>query len=76
MRHVDAEVDCAKWTVPDEFEWIVDRGNVQADEMLRVFNCGIGFVVIVAKRHESRVLEQLRCHDRAFEKTHFKNYIF
>ena len=34
--------------------------NVQAQEMYRVFNCGIGMVVIVAKEDADAATEQLR----------------
>ena len=35
------------WQVPAVFHWLHHAGNVTPDEMLRVFNCGIGMVVVV-----------------------------
>jgi phosphoribosylformylglycinamidine cyclo-ligase len=35
------------------FRWLAQTGNIAENEMLRTFNCGIGFVVIAdAKRAE------------------------
>jgi phosphoribosylformylglycinamidine cyclo-ligase len=34
--------------VPPVFGWLARTGNVAPEEMLRVFNCGIGMVVVVA----------------------------
>ena len=45
---VAAVVDAGAWTVPPVFTWLAQAGNVAPEEMLRVFNCGIGMVVIVA----------------------------
>src|SRR5690606_15986863 len=36
------------WALPPLFRWLQENGNVAEEEMLRVFNCGIGMVVIVA----------------------------
>jgi phosphoribosylformylglycinamidine cyclo-ligase len=41
-------VDATAWTVPPVFGWLAGVGNVAPEEMLRVFNCGIGMVVVVA----------------------------
>ena len=43
-----ARIDAASWTLPPLFQWLKDAGNVDAQEMYRVFNCGIGMAVIVA----------------------------
>ena len=32
------------------FSWLQRTGNVAEDEMFRVFNCGIGMVIVVAPR--------------------------
>ncbi len=36
------------WPVPPVFAWLARDGRVAQDEMLRVFNCGIGMVLAVA----------------------------
>jgi phosphoribosylformylglycinamidine cyclo-ligase len=33
--------------MPSIFEWIMEKANLNIEEMYRTFNCGIGFVVIV-----------------------------
>jgi len=38
--------DC--WPRPVIFDWLQQHGRVEDSEMHRVFNCGIGYVVIVA----------------------------
>ncbi len=35
------------WPRPPVMTWLAERGAVAADEMLRVFNCGIGMAVVV-----------------------------
>jgi phosphoribosylformylglycinamidine cyclo-ligase len=36
------------WPVPPVFPWLAETGGVSAEEMLRVFNCGIGMALVVA----------------------------
>jgi phosphoribosylformylglycinamidine cyclo-ligase len=45
---VTAAIDARAWPVPPVFAWLARSGNVVPDEMLRVFNCGIGMVLVVA----------------------------
>lgn len=35
------------WQRPSVFDWLQKSGNIDEPEMLRTFNCGIGFVVCV-----------------------------
>jgi len=37
------------WPRPEVFRWLQQTGNVPEEEMWRVFNCGIGMVVIVPR---------------------------
>jgi phosphoribosylformylglycinamidine cyclo-ligase len=37
------------WPRPELFKWLQQTGNVAEDEMWRVFNCGIGMVVVVPR---------------------------
>ena len=45
-----AVIDRARWTVPTLFTFIERQGKVDHDEMYRVFNMGIGYVIIVRPR--------------------------
>ena len=47
---VNAEIDRNSWQVPTIFKFIERQGKVDKDEMYRVFNMGIGFVIIIQKR--------------------------
>ena len=58
--HLTARLARASWPLPPLFEWLRQQGNVADDEMLRVFNCGIGMVVIVAAEHARQAGEALR----------------
>lgn len=56
------------WTMPSLFHWLQQHGNVTDDEMHRVFNCGIGMVLIVAPAHANEAIEILqRCGETAWK---------
>ncbi|WP_137125701.1 phosphoribosylformylglycinamidine cyclo-ligase [Roseomonas sp. HF4] len=42
-----AVLDATAWTPPPVFAWLARVGEVAPEEMLRVFNCGIGMAVVV-----------------------------
>jgi phosphoribosylformylglycinamidine cyclo-ligase len=44
---VVAALDARAWTVPPVFAWLARAGGIVPEEMLRVFNCGVGMVVVV-----------------------------
>jgi phosphoribosylformylglycinamidine cyclo-ligase len=48
------------WEMPPLFRWLQQQGNVADHEMARVFNCGIGMVVVVAPEHAENALHSLR----------------
>jgi phosphoribosylformylglycinamidine cyclo-ligase len=43
-----ALIDLDSWQRPAVFGWLAQAGNVAETEMLRTFNCGVGFVLCVA----------------------------
>jgi phosphoribosylformylglycinamidine cyclo-ligase len=51
---VQARLDKSRWPRPAVFSWLQAHGGVDEAEMHRVFNCGIGMVVIVAAEHADR----------------------
>ena len=52
--HLTAHIDLDTWTRPAIFKWLETQGDVGAEEMLRTFNCGIGFVMFCAPQHVER----------------------
>jgi len=56
---VKAVIDQSTWLRPKLFQWLQSEGNVAESEMHRVFNCGIGMVVIVARENVQQALHLL-----------------
>ena len=48
------------WTQPPVFDWLKKAGNIDAHEMYRTFNCGIGLVLVVPASEQEDVLSQLK----------------
>ena len=59
-KHLTAVLGQDAWTVPPLFLWLKEQGNIAWSEMYRVFNCGIGMAVIVAKENAPFAIEQLQ----------------
>src|SRR5206468_3762291 len=53
------EIRRDSWQVPPVFPWLQKLGNVPEDEMFRVFNMGIGLVLIVAEFHADAITRYL-----------------
>ena len=53
----DALIDTSSWKVPAIFRLIQRGGGIAFQEMLEVFNMGIGLVLVVAKRNAAEVIE-------------------
>ena len=54
-----ARLDRRSWATPAIFDLIRERGSVQESEMLRTFNMGIGFVIVVEPTLERPLLDAL-----------------
>jgi phosphoribosylformylglycinamidine cyclo-ligase len=52
-------LDRKSWPVPPVFSWLQRLGPVEESEMFRVFNMGIGFVVIVSPYYAESIKRQL-----------------
>ena len=59
-EHVRAEIDRDSWRWPDIFHWLQKTGKVEAKEMYRTFNCGIGMVLVVGPGEAEKTLGLLR----------------
>lgn len=56
---LDLNIDYGSIKTPDIFSWVQKNGNVETEEMFRVFNMGIGMVVVVSRDIAEEVLVQL-----------------
>ena len=52
-------VETGSWPVPPVFDWIAQLGQVEDDEMYRVFNMGIGFVLVLDPYYVESVQRRL-----------------
>ncbi len=55
-----AVIERSAWPRAPLFRWLQEQGDVAEDEMLRVFNCGIGMAVIVSARDADKAEGALR----------------
>ena len=56
---LSARIDASSWTLPPLFQWLQEAGQVDMQEMYRVFNCGIGMGVVVADAQADAVQAHL-----------------
>ena len=54
-----AEIEAGAWPRPPLFTWLQAEGSVADEEMLRVFNCGVGMVVVVADHDAAQAMQIL-----------------
>jgi phosphoribosylformylglycinamidine cyclo-ligase len=54
-----AVIDASAWPLPPLFAWLQQRGRMEAAELARTFNCGIGMVLAVHPEQAEAVTSAL-----------------
>ena len=54
-----AILDKNSWEMPEVFKWLQEAGNVDAQEMYRTFNCGVGMVICVSQQDKDAAIKHL-----------------
>jgi phosphoribosylformylglycinamidine cyclo-ligase len=54
-----AVIDKNTWKLPSIFQWLQTHSQISDHELFKTFNCGIGFVVIIAPEDVAHTLEIL-----------------
>lgn len=54
-----ADVDTASWQTPEIFTYVAEVGHINEAECYRVFNMGIGFVLVVRESKANAIASQL-----------------
>lgn len=55
-----AIIDFGTWEIPAVFNWLKKEGNLTWPEMLQIFNCGIGFTIIVPSGQCEEAINRIR----------------
>lgn len=58
--NLNASVNQSLWNIPEIFNFIESAGKIDKDEMFRVFNMGIGFVLVISEKDKEKTLSILK----------------
>ena len=64
-EHLAIEIDPRSWPRPPIFDWLQREGGIDELEMFSTFNCGIGYVLIVAADDAQAVIDTAGEHQLA-----------
>ncbi len=55
-----ARIDASLWDLPPLFQWLQKQGQMEAAELARTFNCGVGMVLAVSAANAAEVIANLQ----------------
>ena len=58
-KHLAATIDAGAWPVPDVQKWLKGAGHLENEEFARVFNTGLGMVMVVSEDAVETTLREL-----------------
>ena len=58
-NNATATIDTNAWKRPIVFDWLQQQGNIEAQEIYRTLNCGVGMVICVPAEAETEALKLL-----------------
>ncbi len=59
-KNCGAKIQAGSWPIPRVFRWIEEAGNVEAREMYRTFNMGVGYILVTPKERALKVISHLQ----------------
>ena len=66
-RGLQAEIELGSWPIPPIFSYLAGLGKLERDELLRIFNMGVGMILVVPVENHRAVESELK---RRREKYH------
>ncbi len=57
--NLHARINLSGWQRGPVFDWLAETGNIEEQEMLRTFNCGVGMIAVVRPAHSAKALQIL-----------------
>lgn len=64
---LSARINLSEIRVLDIFKYIRNSGNISDEEMLRTFNCGVGFNIVVSQRDKAAVMRHVNQFYQCYE---------
>ena len=61
-ENVSIDIDGAIWERPPVFEWLQELGQVETEEMHRVFNMGLGLALVVSPYYADNICRMIEKH--------------
>ena len=58
-KNLSIEIETNSWEIPEIFKWLSGEGNISANNMYRIFNCGIGMVLIVEEDKTKEISKKI-----------------
>ncbi|HIL42610.1 MAG TPA: phosphoribosylformylglycinamidine cyclo-ligase [Gammaproteobacteria bacterium] len=58
-KNMTAKLYSDSWQMPEIFQWLQKQGNIKMNEMHRVFNCGVGMVIVLPSDQSSGAINFL-----------------
>ncbi|KAA0445808.1 MAG: phosphoribosylformylglycinamidine cyclo-ligase [Candidatus Thioglobus sp.] len=55
-----AKLNTDSWKLPDIFQFLQDSGNIEITEMYRVFNCGVGMILVLDADESAAAIKHLQ----------------
>lgn len=59
LEGLSAKIDLSKIKILDIFKYIRNNGNISDEEMLRTFNCGVGFNIVTNQKDKAAVMHHV-----------------
>ncbi len=60
---LSSKIRFGSWEIPPVMSWIRNQEGMSWEDMLQVFNCGIGFIIVIPAQHTEDVLSRLNAMD-------------
>ena len=67
-KDLGVKIDTNSWEMPYIFKWLQEHGKITNSDMYRIFNCGIGMIIIVDVKDSETISSEIT-------KLGYKNFI-
>ncbi|MCR4666971.1 MAG: phosphoribosylformylglycinamidine cyclo-ligase [Desulfovibrio sp.] len=59
-ERVEAHIRFGSWEIPPVFTWLKEEGNLSWPELFQIFNCGIGYVLVLPAEEAEEAISRIR----------------